>query len=86
MNGHKPLIISTGISLFAIVTMAFYLGAKTETVQTVSDNQTIVVLKLDGLIKNSANRDIEVARIEEQLKSMHEAVTDIQVSLREKRK
>ena len=35
MDGHRPLIISTSISLVAILSMAFYLGAKTQTLKDV---------------------------------------------------
>ena len=83
MNGHRPLIISTSISLVAIVSMAFYLGAKTQTLQSVYENQSQVTTKLDALIDGQAKRDLWTQKLDDRMTAMHDAITDIQVTLKD---
>jgi hypothetical protein len=83
LNGHRPLIISTSISLVAIITMTFYLGAKTQTLKDVQDNQATVLLKLDNLQSEQVKRDLWTQKLDDRMTAMHDAITDIQVTLKE---
>jgi len=83
LNGHRPLIISTSISLVAIISMAFYLGAKTQTLQSVSDNQAQEMMKLDNLTAEQVKRDLWTQKLDDRMTAMHDAITDIQVTLKE---
>ena len=83
VNGHRPLIISTSISLVAIISMAFYLGAKTQTLQSVYENQAQVTTKLDALIDGQAKRDLWTQKLDDRMTAMHDAITDIQDTLKE---
>jgi hypothetical protein len=83
MDGHRPLIISTSISLVAILSMAFYLGAKTQTLKDVQDNQIQVMIKLDNLTAEQVKRDLWTTKLDDRMDSMHDAITDIQATLKE---
>ena len=82
IENHKPLIISTGISLVAILTMAFYLGAKTETLQTVRDNQISVMAKLDELVQIQNKRDIELTSLSVRMDALKDDVADLKYQIR----
>jgi hypothetical protein len=81
VGSHKPLIISTGISLAAILIMAFYLGSKTETLQVVRDNQLNVSAKLDYLVNEQQKRDLDIVTLQVRMEALHEAVASIQVDI-----
>ena len=82
-NGHRPLIISTGISLMAIISMSFYLGAKTQTLESVTKNQDQVIMKLDNITTEQAERDLWITRLDARMEDMHESIMDIQNTLKE---
>jgi len=86
LNGHRPLIISTSISLVAIISMAFYLGAKTQTLQSVYENQAQVMAKLDALTDGQTKRDLWTQKLDDRMTAMHDAITDIQVTLKEEKR
>ena len=71
------MIISTGVSLFAIITMAFYMGAKTETLATVAENQAILVSKLETIDSKINAHDIKLQNLSDSVTSIGLDVSDM---------
>ena len=84
LNGHKPIIISTAISLLSILGMAFYLGAKTENLQAVRDNQIAVSIKLDAIIAGQARRDVDMQELRDKIQYLRDDFNDFKIIVRKK--
>ena len=79
---HKPLILSTGISLVSIMLMAFYLGAKTQTLSSVEINQEKLMERLNVIVNKQETRDIEFTKLNDSMLELQHNVTDIKQSLK----
>ena len=80
-DSYRPIFLSTLTIIVSLVSMSFYLGSKTETLQVVRDNQITVAAKLDYLVAGQQKRDLDIVSLQVRMEALHEAITAIQADI-----
>ena len=80
-DSYRPIFLSTLTIIVSLVSMSFYLGSKTETLQVIRDNQITVAAKLDYLVAGQQKRDLVIVSLQVRMETLHEAITAIQADI-----